>query len=86
MIGEFHWRTSRCLNLLEPMRNEVIELCRHWQQSQGLIDEGIFEVISRRTGIPFERVQRAMSEPKPFDSLIFTRTVTDLQTIKKTFT
>lgn len=86
MTGDFHWRTSKCLTLLDPFRSELTELCQHWQHNHGYRDEGLFETMARHSGVPFDRVQRAMSERKPADSMIFSRSVADLQTIKKAFT
>ena len=85
MIGDFHWRLDRGLALLEPLRRELQELCHHWQLKSGKIDEGLFEVLSSRSGIPIERVQRAMTEHRPADTMVFLRAVADLQQMRKAF-
>ena len=85
MIGDFHWRLDRGLALLEPLRRELQELCHHWQQKTGKIDEGLFDVLSSRSGIPLERVARAMTEHRPADTMMFSRAVADLQQMRKAF-
>lgn len=85
MIGDFHWRLDRGASLLQPLRNEVQELCHHWQSRNGHLDDRLFDVMALRASIPAERVERAMTELQPRDQLIFTRTVADLQNIRKAF-
>lgn len=85
MIGDYHWRMDRGVTLLQPLRQEVQELCHHWQVKTGRLDEGLFELMAAQTGLTFERVQRAMTEWKPSDSVVFARAVSDLQQIRKAF-
>jgi hypothetical protein len=85
MIGEFHWRLDRGLALLEPLRRELQDLCHQWQQKTGKMDEGLFEVLSSCSGIPIDRVQRAMTEHRPADTIVFSRAVADLQQMRKAF-
>lgn len=85
MIGDFHWRLDRGASLLQPLRTEVQELCHHWQARNGHLDDRLFDVMSQRTDIPPDRVERAMTELQPRDQIIFTRTVADLQNIRKAF-
>lgn len=85
MIGDFHWRLDRGASLLQPLRVEAQEFCHQWQVRHGHLDVGLFEVMAARAELPVERVQRAMTEASPRDQIIFTRTVADLQQIRKAF-
>jgi hypothetical protein len=85
MIGDFHWRLDRGSSLLHPLRMELQEMCHQWQSKHGRLDEGLFEVMATRADLPLERIERAMTELQPRDNLIFTRTVADLQHIRKAF-
>lgn len=85
MIGDFHWRLDRGASLLQPLRQELQELCHQWQVKTGRLDEGLFDVMAAQSGIPAERVQRAMTEHRASDSLVFSRAVADLQQIRKAF-
>lgn len=85
MIGDFHWRLDHGVSLLQPLRQEAQELCLAWQMKSGAIDHGLFELMAEKSGVPFERVQRAMTERKPADGVVFSRAVADLQEIRKAF-
>ena len=85
MIGDFHWRLDHGHSLLQPLRQEVQELCHHWQAKNGRLDERLFDVMAARANIPVDRVERAMTDPKARDNMIFTRIVADLQHIRKAF-
>jgi hypothetical protein len=86
MIGDFHWRLDRGVTLLAPLREEAQELCHHWQMRNGRLDETLFDVMSARTQLPVERIERAMTDSRARDQLIFSRIVADLQSIRKAFT
>ena len=86
MIGDFHWRLDRGASLIEPLRTEAQELCHHWQTKHGRLNEGLFDVMASRTQLPVDRVERAMTDPRARDQLIFSRIVADLQSIRKAFT
>lgn len=86
MIGDFHWRLDRGASLLEPLRTEAQELCHHWQMKHGYLNEGLFAVMAARARLPVDRVERAMTDPRARDQLIFSRIVADLQSIRKAFT
>jgi hypothetical protein len=85
MIGDFHWRLDRGASLLQPLRVELQEICHSWQSKHGRLDERLFDVMASRAEIPVDRVERAMTEMHARDNLIFTRTVADLQHIRKAF-
>lgn len=85
MIGDFHWRLDRGASLLQPLRAELQETCHQWQTKHGRLDERLFDVMATRAELPAERVERAMTELHARDNLIFTRTVADLQHIRKAF-
>lgn len=85
MIGDFHWRLDHGDSLLQPLRHEVQELCHHWQAKNGRLDERLFDVMAARANLPVDRVERAMTDPKARDNMIFTRMVADLQHIRKAF-
>ncbi|MFM2170316.1 MAG: hypothetical protein RI957_545 [Verrucomicrobiota bacterium] len=85
MIGDFHWRLDRGSSLLEPLRTEAQDLCHHWQLKHGRLDERLFDVMASRAGLPVDRVERAMTDPRARDQMIFTRIVADLQSIRKAF-
>ncbi len=85
MIGDFHWRLDQGNSLLQPLRQEIQELCHYWQTKNGRLDERLFDVMALRANLPVERVERAMTDPKVRDNMIFSRIVADLQHIRKAF-
>ena len=85
MIGDFHWRLDRAAALLQPLRVELQDICHQWQSKHGRLDESLFSVMATRAELPMDRVERAMTELHARDNLIFTRTVADLQHIRKAF-
>lgn len=78
-LGDFHWRLDRGIALLAPIREEVLERFHRFQSRSGQHGGDIFAVLSQRSGVSRERVQRALSEPAPADAAVFSRTVADLQ-------
>lgn len=84
-LGDFHWRLDRGAALLAPLRTEILERCHQLQARTGRLDADIFALLAERAGVSRERVTRALSEPAPADTAVFTRTVSDLQRILATF-
>lgn len=84
-LGDFQWRLDRGASLLAPLREEILERSHRLMARNGQLDSDIFALLGERAGIPRERATRAMSEPAPPDASTFTRTVSDLQLILKSF-
>jgi hypothetical protein len=78
-LGDFQWRLDRCAALLEPLRETIAERGQRASARAGLRDQDLFQFLADRAGLPRERILRAMSETRPADAAILTRTAADLQ-------
>lgn len=78
-LGDFQWRLDRAVGLLAPLRAQIIERGQKLSVRSGRRDEDFFQFLAERSGIPRERVFRALVEPAPADAVILTRTAADLQ-------
>lgn len=78
-LGDFQWRLDKCTSLLAPLRERIVEMGQHLAMRSGRRDSDFFEFLSERSGVPRERVVRALSEAAPADSAVLTRTAGDLQ-------
>jgi len=78
-LGDFQWRLDRGVGLLAPLREQIIERGQKLSVRSGRGDDDFFQVLAERSGIPRERVFRALAEPAPADAVILTRTAADLQ-------
>ncbi|MEI7908244.1 MAG: DUF4350 domain-containing protein [Verrucomicrobiota bacterium] len=85
-LGNFHWRLDRAAALLAPLREQILERGLRPAARRGPPDEGFFQWLAARSGLPAERVARALAEHAPADSLAATRRVADLQFLLKTLT
>lgn len=78
-LGDFQWRLDRGVGLLAPLRAQIVERGQRLSTRAGRRDEDFFQFLAERSGIPRERVFRALAEPAPADATILTRTAADLQ-------
>ena len=82
-LGGFQWRLDHGSSLLAPLREMVIELGQRTSARTGHRDGDFFQFLADRVGLPRERVYRALTEERPADSVILTRTTADLQQLLK---
>lgn len=82
-LGDFQWRVDRAASLLAPLREQIVELGQRTSVRAGRRDDDFFQFLADRTGLPRERVFRALAEGAPADSAILTRTTADLQRLLK---
>lgn len=82
-LGDFQWRVDRGASLLVPLREQIVELGQRTSVRAGRRDDDFFQFLADRTGLPRERVFRALAESAPADSAILTRTAADLQQLLK---
>jgi len=85
-LGNFHWRLDRAAALLAPLREQIFERGQRLGARSGRLDEGFLQMLAVRSGLPKERVARALADTVPTDSLAATRTVADLQVLLKALT
>lgn len=78
-LGDFQWRLDKGRALLAPLRELIIENGQKLAVKSGRRDADFFAFLSERSGVPRERVVRALSEVSPSDSAVLTRTAADLQ-------
>jgi hypothetical protein len=78
-LGDFHWRLDRGAGLLAPLRGEILDRCHHLAARTGRPGADGYELLAERSGLPRERVARALGGELPTDSAAFTRLVADLQ-------
>lgn len=82
-IGNFHWQLDRAANLLEPVRQRLIERGQRGYEHAGASGEGPHQWLAARSGLPVARVLRALGAAVPADGLALTRIVADLQELVK---
>lgn len=80
-LGDFQWRLDKAAALLVPLRAEIVEKGQRIASRSGKRDEDFFQFLSDRSGIPRERVNRALTEAAPADAAILIRTAADLQSL-----
>lgn len=85
-LGNFHWRLDRAAALLAPLREQILERAQRLGARSGRLDDGFLQMLALRSGLPKERVARALAETAPTDSLAATRCVADLQVLLKALT
>lgn len=78
-LGDFQWRLDRAAGLLAPLRSQIVEQGQRLSARSGRRDDDFFQFLADRSGIPRERVFRALAEAAPADSAVLTRTAADLQ-------
>lgn len=80
-LGNFHWQLDRAAELLGPLRRQLVELGqRGWGRSGGA-GEGFHQWLAERSGLPVERVVRALDAAAPADGHALTGIVADLQVL-----
>jgi len=82
-LGDFQWRLDRGAALLAPLRAQVVELGQREVIHANRRDADFFQFLAERSGIPRERIFRALAENAPADSSILIRTTADLQQLLK---
>lgn len=82
-LGYYQWRLDKGASLLRPLRERIVENAQRAASSVGKRDVDLFQFLAERSGIPRERVVRALSESAPADATILTRTTGDLQELLK---
>ena len=85
-LGNFHWRLDRAAALLAPLREQILERGQRLYARSGRLDDGFVQLLATRSGLPKERVARALAESAPADTLSATRIVADLQALLKVLT
>ena len=78
-LGDFQWRLDRAAALLVPLRAQIVEHGQRLSVRAGRRDEDFFQFLADRSGLPRERVFRALAETAPHDSGVLIRTSADLQ-------
>ena len=78
-LGDFQWRLDRAAALLVPLRAQIVERGQRLISRAGRRDDDFFQFLADRSGLPRERVLRALAEAAPADSAVLTRTTADLQ-------
>lgn len=85
-LGNFHWRLDRAAALLAPLREQILERGQRLCGRSGRMDDDFLQILATRSGLPKERVARALADSVSADSLVSTRTVADLQVLLKALT
>jgi len=85
-LGNFHWRLDRAAVLLAPLREQILERGQRLCMRSGRLDDGLLQLLAARSGLPKERVARALADAAPADTLLATRIVADLQVLLKVLT
>lgn len=80
--GRFLWRRKCGSTLLEPMRRSIAKA--YQRECPGADPAAYMEWVSERSGVPMERVQRALDVQMITDGAIMLGVVQDLQTIQNT--
>lgn len=78
-LGDFQWRLDRAASLLADLRQQIGELGQRAYGRTGIRDGDFHQFLADQSGVPRERVSRALSEVVPGDSSLLTRTIADLQ-------
>jgi hypothetical protein len=82
-LGDFQWRLDGGNALLRPLRERLIEHGQHLAARAGHHGGDSLEILAERSGLPRERVVRALVDPAPRDGSAFTRIAADLQRISQ---
>ncbi len=82
-LGDFQWRLDRAAGLLVPVRNRILERGQRACQRSGQGGDDLFRFLADLTGIPGDRVARALSDSAPTDGAQLIRTTADLQCLLK---
>ncbi len=85
-LGNFHWRLDRAVVLLASLRDQVLERSQRLRVRSGRVDDGFLQLLAARSGLPEERVARALSDSVPTDSQSLTRSAADLQILLQVLT
>jgi hypothetical protein len=78
-LGNFQWRLDRGVTLLAPLRTRIIERGQHLAAMRGRKGEDFHQFLAECSGLPTERIARALAETSVPDSATLTRTTADLQ-------
>lgn len=78
-VGGFLWSHDRGQSLLEPLRREVQDRLQRRRAAAGAQAEDIFKLAESISGVPAERVRRALGGVGKPDPASFTRMTSDLQ-------
>lgn len=78
-LGDFQWRLDQANALLAPLRERIIEYGQRLAEQHRGKEHDFFELLAVRSGIPRDRVHRALVERSPADASILTRTAADLK-------
>jgi hypothetical protein len=78
-LGGFAWRLDRARSLLAPLRERIVENGQRLTARAGVSTPDFFELLAARSGLPRERVLRALAEPEPADAGVLVQTSADLQ-------
>jgi hypothetical protein len=82
-LGGFHWRISRATDLLAPLRERIHEQSLRLGHRAGRTAEELHQWLAARSGLPAERVARALAEAPPADGAALTRITADLQLLHR---
>lgn len=82
-LGDFQWRLDRAAGLLGPVRSRIVERGKQACLRSGRSGDDVFRLLADLTGIPGDRIARALSDSAPPDAAQLTRTTADLQCLLK---
>ena len=82
-LGDFQWRLDRAGSLLAHLRRHIVELAQRASARAGLRDGDFHQFLAERSGLPRERVARALAGAAPGDAALLARTTADLQQLVK---
>jgi hypothetical protein len=78
-LGDFQWRLDRAASLLTGLRQQVVELGQRTRLQAGCRGDDFYQFLAGRSGLPRERVCRALEQSAPADPALLTRLTADLQ-------
>lgn len=80
-LGNFQWRLDRGAALLAPLRARIFERGQHLAAASGRKGDDFHQFLADLSGLPRERVGRALADAPPADTAGLTQTTADLQTL-----
>jgi hypothetical protein len=83
-LGHFHWKLDHAATLLPPLREQIHEFGHRACLASGRRADELHAFLAERTGLPDERVSRALSAIIPSDPSSLMRTTADLQQLLRT--
>ncbi len=82
-IGHFHWKLDHAAALIAPLREHVLDAGQRVLSHSGSGAGERFQFLAERTGLPLERVARALSDEIPPDANSLALVTADLQQLQQ---